>query len=105
MIEYNVAGGKMNRGLTVLAVQTTFSKAHGKPLTDKVRCVFIQYEMFILYVHYLLLYHTLSLSLLYHPTPSHPGLSYPILSYPILGCPIPFYPIICYPIICYPIIG
>ena len=26
----------MNRGLTVLAVQTTFSKAEGRPLTDKV---------------------------------------------------------------------
>ena len=36
MIQYNVAGGKMNRGLTVLAVQTTFSKAEGRPLTDKV---------------------------------------------------------------------
>ena len=36
MIQYNVAGGKMNRGLTVLAVQQTFSKAQGRPLTDKV---------------------------------------------------------------------
>ena len=40
MIEYNVAGGKMNRGLTVLDVQQTFAKAQGKPLSNKVRIRF-----------------------------------------------------------------
>lgn len=41
MIEYNVAGGKMNRGLTVLDVQQTFAKAQGKPLSNKVRWIFL----------------------------------------------------------------
>lgn len=36
MIQYNVAGGKMNRGLTVLDVQQTFAKVQGRPLTNKV---------------------------------------------------------------------
>lgn len=38
MIQYNVAGGKLNRGFTVLSVQGTFAKAKGKFLTDKERC-------------------------------------------------------------------
>ena len=37
MIQYNVAGGKMNRGLTVLDVQQTFARVQGRPLSNKVR--------------------------------------------------------------------
>lgn len=37
MIEYTVAGGKMNRGLATIAVIDTLFKASGKKLTNKVR--------------------------------------------------------------------
>jgi Polyprenyl synthetase len=37
MIDYTVAGGKMNRGLAVVAVQQTFAKSKGRTLTNKVR--------------------------------------------------------------------
>jgi hypothetical protein len=47
MIEYNVAGGKLNRGLTVLSVQGTFAKAKGKSLTDKVRYVHVYIYIYI----------------------------------------------------------
>jgi hypothetical protein len=36
MIPYTVAGGKMNRGLAVIAVQRTFAKHSGKPVSNKV---------------------------------------------------------------------
>lgn len=36
MLEYTVAGGKMNRGLSVMDVQKTL--ARGRPLTNKERC-------------------------------------------------------------------
>jgi hypothetical protein len=45
MIQYNVAGGKMNRGLTVLDVQQTFAKVQGRPLTNKV-CLLLTSQMF-----------------------------------------------------------
>ena len=57
MIEYNVAGGKMNRGLTVLDVQQTFAKAQGKPLSNKVRSRFLligltdNNERLLIYLH------------------------------------------------------
>ena len=35
MIKYTVEGGKMNRGLTVVAVQSTFAKFKARPLTDR----------------------------------------------------------------------
>lgn len=38
MIEYTVAGGKMNRGLALMSVQQTLAKASGKTLTNKERC-------------------------------------------------------------------
>jgi geranylgeranyl pyrophosphate synthase len=43
MIQYNVAGGKMNRGLTVMAVQQTFAQANGQTLTAKVCLIFELY--------------------------------------------------------------
>jgi hypothetical protein len=36
MIPYTVAGGKMNRGLAVIAVQRTFAKHNGKAISNKV---------------------------------------------------------------------
>ena len=36
MIQYTVAGGKMNRGLSLMAVQKTLSDAKGRALTNKV---------------------------------------------------------------------
>ena len=41
MIAYNVAGGKMNRGLATMAVHRTFAEAKGIPLTNKVNYFFI----------------------------------------------------------------
>lgn len=38
MIEYTVAGGKLNRGLAVVAVQQTFARSKGKTLTKRERC-------------------------------------------------------------------
>ena len=38
MLEYTVAGGKMNRGLATMDVQNTLAKSQGKKLTDKERC-------------------------------------------------------------------
>jgi hypothetical protein len=35
-ISYNVAGGKMNRGLATVAVHKTLANATGTPMTDKV---------------------------------------------------------------------
>jgi len=37
MLDYTVGGGKMNRGLSLMAVQQTFAKANGRTLSDKVR--------------------------------------------------------------------
>lgn len=37
MLPYTVAGGKMNRGLTLMSVQQTLAKAKGKTLTPRVR--------------------------------------------------------------------
>ena len=36
MINYTVAGGKMNRGLALMSVQKEFAKAKGRELTNKV---------------------------------------------------------------------
>jgi farnesyl diphosphate synthase len=38
MLQYTVAGGKMNRGLSLMAVQQTLAAAKGNTLTDKERC-------------------------------------------------------------------
>jgi len=38
MMEYTVAGGKMNRGLSTVSVRKTFAKANGTSLTNKERC-------------------------------------------------------------------
>jgi farnesyl diphosphate synthase len=38
MIDYTVAGGKMNRGLALVDVQKTLAKAYGRPVTNKDRC-------------------------------------------------------------------
>jgi hypothetical protein len=48
MIQYNVAGGKMNRGLTVLDVQQTFAKVQGRPLSNKVRLLLTCFHPFSL---------------------------------------------------------
>ena len=37
MITYNVAGGKMNRGLSCVAVAKTIAKSKGRQLSNKVR--------------------------------------------------------------------
>lgn len=36
MLPYNVAGGKMNRGLATLSVRNTFAEAAGRRLSNKV---------------------------------------------------------------------
>jgi hypothetical protein len=36
MLSYTVAGGKMNRGLSLMAVQQTLAAANGRTLTNKV---------------------------------------------------------------------
>lgn len=38
MIQYTVAGGKMNRGLALMNVQATFAKARGVKMSNKERC-------------------------------------------------------------------
>jgi len=38
MLDYTVAGGKMNRGLALMAVQQTLAKAKGQELSKKERC-------------------------------------------------------------------
>ena len=38
MINYTVAGGKMNRGLAAMSVNTTLAEHSGRKLTDKDRC-------------------------------------------------------------------
>eukprot|EP01038_Epipyxis_sp_PR26KG_P008502 gene8502-11494_t len=38
MLAYTVAGGKMNRGLSVMSVQKTFASTKGKTLSAKERC-------------------------------------------------------------------
>eukprot|EP00605_Chrysophyceae_sp_TOSAG23-4_P002446 GSChrysophyteH1.ASY1.ANO1.2705.1 assembled CDS len=38
MMEYTVAGGKMNRGLAAMACRATLAEARGKKLTDRERC-------------------------------------------------------------------
>lgn len=38
MVKYTVAGGKMNRGLTVLAAYRSMSKSYGRTVTAKERC-------------------------------------------------------------------
>jgi hypothetical protein len=44
MITYNVAGGKMNRGLSCVAVAKTIAKSKGRQLSNKVRNIkFIDY--------------------------------------------------------------
>jgi hypothetical protein len=37
MLTYTVAGGKMNRGLSLMAVQQTLAVADGRTLSNKVR--------------------------------------------------------------------
>jgi hypothetical protein len=37
MIQYNAYGGKMNRGLTTMAVRQTLAQSQGKKLTNKVK--------------------------------------------------------------------
>ncbi len=41
MLTYTVAGGKMNRGLSLMAVQTTLAQSAGRSLSDKVNISFI----------------------------------------------------------------
>ena len=36
MIDYTVAGGKMNRGLALMAVQQTLAQSQGRTLSNKV---------------------------------------------------------------------
>jgi len=38
MLTYTVAGGKMNRGLSLMSVQSTLAKAAGRTLSNKERC-------------------------------------------------------------------
>lgn len=38
MLEYTVAGGKMNRGLTVMSVQQTLTEAGGMKMSAEQRC-------------------------------------------------------------------
>jgi farnesyl diphosphate synthase len=38
MIDYTVAGGKMNRGLALVDVQKTLAHSYGRPVTNKDRC-------------------------------------------------------------------
>jgi len=66
MIDYNVAGGKMNRGLAVVSVQQTFARSKGRSLTNRERCQaaalgwcveFLQVRRLLLTVHALGLQH------------------------------------------------
>ena len=41
MITYNVAGGKMNRGLSCVAVAKTIAESNNRKLSNKVTTVFI----------------------------------------------------------------
>jgi farnesyl diphosphate synthase len=38
MVQYTVAGGKMNRGLAAMSVQSTLAKQKGRQLSDRDRC-------------------------------------------------------------------
>ncbi len=38
MMQYTVAGGKMNRGLAAMSVQATLAESNGKKLSDRQRC-------------------------------------------------------------------
>ena len=38
MLQYTVAGGKMNRGLAAMACQATLAESQGKTLSDRQRC-------------------------------------------------------------------
>lgn len=47
MLNYTVAGGKMNRGLSLMAVQQTLAASNGRTLSNKVLKFFHSYSLII----------------------------------------------------------